>query len=434
MLILAEMEGHIDDQTEAYQRRGMSKEEAEKKAVFEMGDPIETGEVLDRIHRPQMSWSMIALIGILSVIGLILQWSIYKMGSNANAAGYLFQDQILYVSIGFAIMLVICLVDYSMICRWIHVLAGCFLVLCVWYAVSGVRVNGTKRYLNLPGGISLAFHVVIYLAIPVFAALLYYHRNGGWRQLAIPVGFMALAIFLFQQSASSPVISMNLVLMAEIILSIVVIKGWYRVRKQLFLPVMWSLSVGFPVVWFLLGMPAGPAYLTERIQYYLGGEPFSYAYGQSSIAGLLENCQWLGDSVGIRSEITDILGIQSDYVLLHAASYYGIFLLLIVVGLLAVLCCKMFRLTLGQKNQLGMILGAGCSLIFLFQIAEYIMMNLGLLLPTTVFLPLFSCGGSGTVVSYILLGLLLSVYRYQNLITESSVKKRRRIVIEMREY
>lgn len=115
--------------------------------------------------------------------------------------------------------------------------------------------------------------------------------------------------------------------------------------------------------------------------------------------------------------------------------YWQYALLLAVVALLAVWCYKMFRLTFNLKNQLGMILGVGCSLIFLFQILEYIMMNLGLLLPTTVFLPLFSCGGSGTVISYILLGVLLSVYRYQNLAVESRTKKRQcRFAVQFREY
>lgn len=57
---------------------------------------------------------------------LLLQWSIQKIGMNADIVGYQFQDQILYMAIGFAVMLIICFVDYNVISRWIHVLAVCF--------------------------------------------------------------------------------------------------------------------------------------------------------------------------------------------------------------------------------------------------------------------------------------------------------------------
>ena len=67
-------------------------------------------------------------------------------------------------------------------------------------------------------------------------------------------------------------------------------------------------------------------------------------------------------------------------------------------------------------------------MIFLVQIAEYVLMNLGLFPGTTVFLPLISYGGTGTMVSFILLGLLLSIYRYQNLVTEKKMKHKRLVI------
>ena len=41
---------HIEDQKAAFLS------EAEEAAVREMGDPVETGNELDRIHRPKMAW------------------------------------------------------------------------------------------------------------------------------------------------------------------------------------------------------------------------------------------------------------------------------------------------------------------------------------------------------------------------------------------
>ena len=44
-----EIQGHIEDQIEANLMEGMTKEEAEKAAVKDMGNPVEVGISLDRI-------------------------------------------------------------------------------------------------------------------------------------------------------------------------------------------------------------------------------------------------------------------------------------------------------------------------------------------------------------------------------------------------
>lgn len=60
-----ELEDHITDQAEMYLKKGMTEEQALKKAIAEMGDPVQVGVELDRIHRPQMSWGLVLLAGIL---------------------------------------------------------------------------------------------------------------------------------------------------------------------------------------------------------------------------------------------------------------------------------------------------------------------------------------------------------------------------------
>ena len=42
-------------QEEAYLSQGLSAYDAERRAVLDMGDPVETGVSLDAIHRPKMS-------------------------------------------------------------------------------------------------------------------------------------------------------------------------------------------------------------------------------------------------------------------------------------------------------------------------------------------------------------------------------------------
>lgn len=64
-----EINDHIEDQKAEFLSEGMSQTEAEEAAIREMGDPVEVGLEMDRIHRPTMAWGMIALIVGLSLAG-----------------------------------------------------------------------------------------------------------------------------------------------------------------------------------------------------------------------------------------------------------------------------------------------------------------------------------------------------------------------------
>ena len=68
--VARELGDHIEDQTRAFMSEGMSRQEAEKAAVKEMGNPVETGVELDKIHCPKMPWGMITLIIVLSVLSV----------------------------------------------------------------------------------------------------------------------------------------------------------------------------------------------------------------------------------------------------------------------------------------------------------------------------------------------------------------------------
>lgn len=78
---------HIEDQKAAFLSEGMEAAEAEEAAVREMGDPVETGNELDRIHRPKMAWGMIALIAVLSIVGYLAQCLLQEKWIAAGGTG-----------------------------------------------------------------------------------------------------------------------------------------------------------------------------------------------------------------------------------------------------------------------------------------------------------------------------------------------------------
>ena len=128
-----EMEDHIEEQKATFRAAGMTAEEAETAAVAEMGDPMEAGAALDLVHRPRVPWGSIALIVFLSLLGLGVRTVITARlpGVTVTIGDPL--RQLIYLCLGLALMIGVCLIDYSRIGRRAR---GCTLMLAVMFITS----------------------------------------------------------------------------------------------------------------------------------------------------------------------------------------------------------------------------------------------------------------------------------------------------------
>ena len=64
-VVISELRQHLEDQRDAFAAEG--REEAERLAVEEMGDPVTVGAELDRIHRPKPQWGLLALTAVFAL-------------------------------------------------------------------------------------------------------------------------------------------------------------------------------------------------------------------------------------------------------------------------------------------------------------------------------------------------------------------------------
>lgn len=60
-----ELKQHLEHSKIAWMKKGYTAEEAERKAIEEMGSPSEIGKSMDKIHRPKVDWLLIGLVAIL---------------------------------------------------------------------------------------------------------------------------------------------------------------------------------------------------------------------------------------------------------------------------------------------------------------------------------------------------------------------------------
>jgi hypothetical protein len=68
-----EIETHLCDQRDALMKSGLDEDAAIHESVRQMGDAVEVGTALDRVHRPKPAWAMFALTALLALTGVFIK-------------------------------------------------------------------------------------------------------------------------------------------------------------------------------------------------------------------------------------------------------------------------------------------------------------------------------------------------------------------------
>ncbi|MBQ7776013.1 MAG: FtsW/RodA/SpoVE family cell cycle protein [Lachnospiraceae bacterium] len=402
--IREELQGHIEEQTAENMSQGMTKEEAEAAAVKDMGSPVEVGISLDSIHRPQTAWGMIGLMAVISIAGILLHLILNsRLGEQAVGS----DNFILYTIIGFGLMLVVYHVDYSVIARFSVIIAVLLLGICACSYRGGITIHGNTAY-------GYMFSVMT-LYVPVYGALLYRYHGQGYSALVKAVFWMLLPVFMAYRL---PCLSLALMLMMvlSIVLTIALWNGWFQVAEKRVICALWGGLLSLPAIGLIIGVKYEwlEQYQIARIRSFLdNSDTYGVNYVTVRLRENLTACKWIGNGGYELSEY--VQGFNSDYILSYIFSDYGFLAGAIICGVLTILGIKIFAIAFWQKNQLGMCMSCGCGVILLMNVLLNIGENIGILPISQTFLPFFSAGGGNVITCYILMGIILSVYRYKNI-------------------
>ena len=114
----------------------------------------------------------------------------------------------------------------------------------------------------------------------------------------------------------------------------------------------------------------------------------------------------------------DVVGglpeFNQDYIFSYILNSYGLLAGIFVAALLAALVVFMFGTSVRQKNELGTVMGFGCGMIILLNVLLNLAGIFGWIPLTTTFLPFLSVGRNNILLSYALVGIILSIYRYKD--------------------
>lgn len=408
--IRQELQDHIEDQIEENLRAGMDHERAEKEAVKDMGDPIETGISLDRIHKPKIAWKLLIMIALLSVVGIMTHMMISRHINVADAS--ISSKYVIHVMLGIVVMLGLYFVDYTSLTKISKPIAALLIAICLLTLFFGVSANGMKYWLSI-GGWSISVQALMLFYVPIYGEVIYTYYGLGYNGLIKAIVWMVIPVLLVLQMPATMSAGLMLISML-VMLTIAIQKDWFLVHKKKAMAVSWGIFMVLPVVTFFgmyFGNALGP-YQKERIH--------AFAFGSGDADRLTATLRsFLGSNKLIGSNGADIArtlpSFNGDHVLTYLSSTYGMIAAILICCILVVVILFIFGTAVKQKNQLGMLMGCGCGMVFLASFIINVLENLGVLPQTETFLPFLSAGGSYIVVSYGLIGIVLSIYRYKNI-------------------
>lgn len=401
--VAQELADHIADQAQAYERSGVDRDQAIARAVREMGDPVEIGVAMDRIHRPQADWKMLVLTFVLGIAGVLCMVPVY--GSARIIPG-----QILMMLAGFVVTIAVYFVDYSVLGR-IGAAAYPVLTVFLWIGKTWLFpvVNGRVQQMT----------ILAYLYVPIFAGILYQLRRKGFRAVLAGIGVIGATVFFVGQFAAVAGTTVNLFLIMTFMLAAAAAKGMFGERRKLWTAVAAAVGI-FPLLVGIGYVCLSDGFRAHRLRAFFFRDQYQDAEGfyYVMICDILNGSRLFGRGSSMYiGEDTVLMFSEGGLMPTGIIYFYGTAAGILLAGMLAVFVLRALRIVRGQKNQLGFLVSMACFLVLLVNCAEGILVGVGLFPVTTTVMPFLMRGGSATLVYAVLIGLLLSVHRYERVYT-----------------
>ncbi|EIM8286659.1 FtsW/RodA/SpoVE family cell cycle protein [Listeria monocytogenes] len=386
-MIKKELSNHLEELSHSFQKRGLSLEDADKKAMQEMGDPSAVGKNMNQLHKPRTDWLLIALFILLAGIGFLP-----LMSDVVSPNSFFIKKQIVWLALAILALIGFLFFDYRKLKNlWMYFYAAALILFFTPFLV-GVSLTGGGRWVSLGGIMIDSPAISLFLFFLAWAGIFTKVTDfKGWKKLV-----MLLILFW------APVISYTMInrLVFSIIyfLCVLVMSIFYYRRNQFAIKVaLGNLLVGIIFISTMI-LKFSSSYLSDNL---------------ISVKAILSQAGWFGK--GLHNNLT-IPEAHTDFVfpfLVYSFGWvFGIFLCLLLLVFILRISLNAFK----TKDLFGRLLTIGGAVLFTVPAFWNILMGLGIVPIMVVPLPFISYGGSMLLVYAALLGLTLNVYRRKDIV------------------
>ncbi len=348
----------------------------------------------------RLDWLLVLAVFGLFCLGLAAIYSIDLSKDQSDN----FEKQVIFGVVGLLFMFILASINYSgwlITGRLIYVLTWLLLIAVLFL---GSTIRGTRGWFNFLGlGIQpaeLAKVVLIIMLAHFFSNRLQQFRVGKHIVFSFLVTLLYVVPVMWQPDFGSAAIMLGIWFILLILTGIP--KGYIIVLVSVIIFVM-CLS------WFFFLAD----YQKERIETFLDptSDPLGSGYNVSqSIIGIGSGYIWgRGLGFGSQSQLKFIPESQTDFVFAVIAEELGLFGVILVLGLFAIVFYRLIAIARRAHDDFGLFLVLGIVIVLFLHVFINIGMNMGVMPVTGISLPFLSYGGSFLLICLAMVGLAQSV-------------------------
>ena len=349
------------------------------------------------------SWPLLALVAILSGIGVL---ALYSVAGGAMEPWAL--TQIYRLIAGFALMFVVALIPLRF---WYSCVVPIFLFAMVLLALSliyGVSVKGAQRWLEF-GPLRIQPSEMVKLALVM--ALAAYYQNLDNKNISRLLYVMMPALIV-------AVPSLLVAMQPDLGTAILIVTGGSILMflSGIHLAYFGALLVILVMSLALIFISRGTSwqmlsdYQFNRVDTFLNPsiDPFGTGYHitQSKIAIGSGGLEGRGFLQGTQSQLNFLPEKHTDFVFTTLAEEFGLIWCVILLGFYAAIIFYCTMSALRSNNRFGSLLALGVGSTLFLNVAANVAMISGLIPVVGVPLPLISYGGSSMMVMMFGFGLV----------------------------
>ena len=419
--ICEELKSHIQEIKEEYTNKGIPENEAEEKAVFQMGVPEEIGRKLNKIHKPKLDWKLLLLMVILMGFGVFVA-ILKQQNMNDNYIG----NTIIYMIIGIILSIGIYFFDYKLLKKYstvIYIIASILMILpmiqfgFIPRGVYNIRLFGITIS---PSTIALPLYLISFIGF-----IFNYNKTNNFKMTIlnkeieinkdmVKIIICSVASLMLMEYISSITNAIILGIIYLIISTAKIIQNKKNRIKNLIILYVIPVFMGLLLILMLVKSP----YRFERIISSFNPEvdPESSGYVGMLQKEILENAKIIGeaDTMPI-SNSQSIINVESNYTFIYLLGKTGILVAGLLVCTIILASVKLIINAKNIKEQYGKFLIIGLSSLYILQSFATILMNVNMGVQTNVNLPFVTYGGIYFIVSILSMAIIFSVYRRKDI-------------------
>ena len=355
--------------------------------------------MITHAHWRHFDYTLLISATVLTILGVVM---ISSATLGVESLADRVPRQIIYGTVGFALVLVLAAIDYHLLAStylWIY---GAVLLLLISVGVVGQIGGGARAWLNLgivPVQPSELAKILLVLVLAQQLSITY-DKIGDLRAILKSLLFFSIPAFLVFAQPDLGIATLMMIVWFAMVWA----AGLRRTHLAIFvvvgvvlLPLIWSQMLG---------------YQRARIATFISpasNPDLSYTIDQALISigsgGLLGK----GYAQGTQSQLRFLRVRHTDFIFSVIAEELGFVGATFVLVMLLIVVLRILRAAKLASDPLGSLICYGMATVVFVQTAVSVGMNLSLLPVTGLTLPFVSSGGSSLVTLLMGIGLVESV-------------------------